>query len=116
VRRSTLCLAGSTHVCCSRHRAAGTSILRRSRDWYPALEAAGIEARGRYCLRHIFATEALATGISTFELARLMGTSIRMIERTYGHYARDTEERIRARLDARSRQMGAGWASGEESS
>jgi hypothetical protein len=30
-----------------------------------------------------------------------MGTSIAMIDRTYGHLARDSEETIRARLEAR---------------
>jgi integrase len=74
----------------------------RAREWYPALEAAGIEKRGPYHLRHTFATEALAAGISIFELARLMGTSVRMIDKTYGHLARDSEESLRARLDARA--------------
>ncbi len=73
----------------------------RTRDWYPALEAAGIEKRGPYHLRHTFATEALAAGVSIFELARLMGTSVKMIDRTYGHFALDSEETIRDRLDAR---------------
>ena len=65
----------------------------RTREWYPALDAAGISRRGPYCLRHTFATEAFAAGISTFELSRLMGSSIEMIERTYGHLARDSERR-----------------------
>ena len=55
-----------------------------------------------YHLRHTFATEALAAGVSTFELSRLMGTSIAVIDRHYGHLARDSEDSIRARLDARS--------------
>ena len=59
----------------------------RTREWYPALEAAGLAQRGPYALRHTFATEALAAGVSTFELARLMGTSVAMIDRTYGHLA-----------------------------
>jgi integrase len=78
----------------------------RTRHWYPALEAAGIEQRGPYQLRHTFATEALAAGISIFELARVMGTSVKMIDRTYGHLARDSEAAIRARLDARARRSG----------
>jgi hypothetical protein len=53
-----------------------------------------------------FATEALAAGISIFELARVMGTSVEMIDRTYGHLARDSEQAIRARLDARGRRSG----------
>src|SRR5262249_49088562 len=73
----------------------------RNRDWYPALEAAGIDKRGPYHLRHTFATEALAGGVSIFELARLMGTSVKMIDKTYGHLARDSEDAIRARLEAR---------------
>ena len=31
-----------------------------------------------------FASQALAAGVSLFELARIMGTSVRMIERHYG--------------------------------
>jgi integrase len=38
-----------------------------------------------YVLRHTFASNALAAGVGTFELARYMGTSVEMIERTYGH-------------------------------
>jgi len=87
----------------------------RTREWYPALEAAGIAKRGPYALRHTFATEALAAGVSTFELARLMGTSVAMIDRTYGHLARDSEESIRARLDARAERSGDEVASASAS-
>jgi integrase len=86
----------------------------RTREWYPALEAAGLAKRGPYALRHTFATEALAAGISTFELARLMGTSVAMIDRTYGHLARDSEEAIRSRLNARAKRVGVEVASGAE--
>lgn len=86
----------------------------RRREWYPALEAAGIAKRGPYHLRHTFATEALAAGVSIFELARLMGTSVAMIDRTYGHLARDSEEAVRARLNARSRRSGVVLASEAE--
>ena len=83
----------------------------RTRCWYPALEAAGISKRGPYHLRHTFATEALAAGVSTFELSRVMGTSLQMIDQHYGHLARDSEGSIRARLDARSAQSGVYLAS-----
>jgi integrase len=73
----------------------------RMRNWYPALEAAGIGQRGPYCLRHTFATEALAAGVSIFELARLMGTSVKMIDGTYGHLAVESEDHLRALLSAR---------------
>lgn len=86
----------------------------RTRESYPALDAVELAKRGPYALRHTFATEALAAGVSTFELARLMGTSVAMIDRTYGHLARDSEESIRARLDARADRSGAEVASGGE--
>jgi integrase len=79
----------------------------RTRDWYDALDAAGIERRGPYHLRHTFATEALAAGISIFELARMMGASVKEIDRTYGHLARDAEDSIRQRLEARAVRSGA---------
>jgi hypothetical protein len=41
-------------------------------------------------------------GFATFELARLMGTSLAMIDRTCGHLARDSEAAILARLNARA--------------
>ena len=69
-----------------------------------------------YQLRHTFATEALAAGISIFELARVMGASVKTIDKHYGHLARDPEQSIRARLDARARGSGVVVASdGDES-
>jgi len=46
-----------------------------------------------------------------FEFARVMGTSLQMIDRTYGHLARDSEDAIRARLDARAACSGVVVAS-----
>jgi integrase len=74
----------------------------RNRIWYPALEAAGIDKRGPYHSRHSFASEALAAGVSIFQLSRLMGASVETIEMHYGHLARDSEETLRALLSARS--------------
>jgi integrase len=74
----------------------------RMREWYPALTAAGIERRGPYHLRHTFATEALAAGMSIFQLARVMGASVNVIDRYYGHLAHDSEAAIRALLDTRA--------------
>jgi integrase len=72
----------------------------RAREWIPALDAAGLPRRRIYDLRHSFATWALAAGLSIFELARYMGTSVDMIDRTFGHLARGSEELARAKLDA----------------
>jgi Phage integrase family len=71
----------------------------RSREWKPALRAAGIEPRRIYDLRHTYATFSLAAGVSLFTLSRRMGTSVEMIDRTYGHLAPDAEEYERGLLD-----------------
>jgi integrase len=62
----------------------------RTREWKPAQLAAGITPIRRvYDLRHTFATFALRAGVSTFDLSRYMGASLTMIDRHYGHLARD---------------------------
>lgn len=72
----------------------------RNRNWKPAQRTAGIEPRRRvYDLRHTFATFALRAGISTFDLSRHMGTSLAMIDRHYGHLARDGREHAIRLLD-----------------
>ena len=45
-----------------------------------------------YSLRHTFATTALRAGLSTFDVARYMGTSVKMIDKHYGHFARDSRD------------------------
>ncbi len=73
----------------------------RTRYWRPAQVAAGIEPLRRvYDLRHTFATFALRAGISTFDLSRYMGASLTMIDRHYGHLARDGREHAINLLDA----------------
>ncbi len=72
----------------------------RRREWHPALEAAGVPSRRIYDLRSTFASQALAAGVSVFELARIMGTSVRMIERHYGALLQGSGEAIRGKLDA----------------
>ncbi len=72
----------------------------RNRYWKPAQLAAGVEPLRRiYDLRHTFATFALRADISTFELSRYMGTSLGMIDRHYGHLARDGREHAIRLLD-----------------
>jgi hypothetical protein len=43
---------------------------------------------------------ALAAGVTLFELARIMGTSVRMIERSYGTLLGGAHAGIAGRLDA----------------
>jgi len=87
----------------------------RARDWKPAQRAAGIEPLRRpYDLRHTFATFALRAGISTFDLSRFMGASLTMIDRHYGHLARDGRQHAVAVLDAlaSSEPASAAWTFG----
>jgi integrase len=73
----------------------------RNRIWKPAQRAAGITPLRRvYDLRHTFATFALRAGISTFDLSRHIGTSLAMIDRDYGHLARDGREHAIRLLDS----------------
>jgi integrase len=72
----------------------------RRDDWTPGVKSAGLEHRTPYALRHTFASFAIAAGIATFEIARMMGTSVEQIEKTYGHLLPDALERGRAALEA----------------
>jgi integrase len=71
----------------------------RYREWTPALRAAGIEHRRVYDCRHTFASWAIAGGVQLFYLARIMGTSVAMIDQTHGHLLPDSEEYLRGLLD-----------------
>jgi hypothetical protein len=62
--------------------------------------AAEAEADSPYALRHTFASNALAAGVVTFELSRYIGTSVEMLERTYGHLVEGHDDAFRARMDA----------------
>jgi integrase len=73
----------------------------RRREWIPAIKASGVRLPARiYDLRSTFASNALAAGISVFELARVMGTSVHMIERHYGTLIEGAGADITRRLDA----------------
>ena len=72
----------------------------RRRVWLPAIEASVVARPARiYDLRSTFASDALAAGVSAFELARIMGTSVRMIERHYGALLDGAGAGIAGRLD-----------------
>ena len=72
----------------------------RNRDWHPALAAAGVEPRGPNALRHTFATWFLFHSDDRWLLAKLMGTSVDMIEEHYGHLLASHAARSRDILDA----------------
>jgi integrase len=83
----------------------------RPRQWRPAQITAGIDPiRRPYDLRHTYATFALRAGISIFDLSRFIGASLAMIDKHYGHLARDGRDHAVALLDAYARDS-ATWTS-----
>ena len=50
-------------------------------------------------MRRSYASWCLPAGMNTFALARRMGTSVQMIDNTYGHLISDSIERETALLD-----------------
>jgi hypothetical protein len=65
------------------------------------VKTSGVEQPARiYDLRSTFASNALAAGVAVFELAKVMGTSVAMIERHYGTLIGGAHAGIVGRLDA----------------
>lgn len=86
----------------------------RRNEWAPSVEAAGLPKLVPYAMRHTFASFSIAAGVSLFYLARLMGTSVEQIDKTYGHLLPDSEEYLRGLLDnfdQREEQVNVGRAS-----
>ena len=84
------------------------------RHWRPAQIAVGIEPiRGLYDLRQTYATFALRAGVPVFAVSRFIGSSIAMIDRHYGHLARDSRVHAVSLLDALAleRAVDAAWTS-----
>ena len=79
------------------HRVNHTTF--RMRHWGPALRAAGLDHRGVYATRHTFAAWSIRAGVNLFYLSRVMGTSVAMIDKTYGHLVPDSDEYLRGLLD-----------------
>jgi integrase len=72
-------------------------------DWDGLVRAAAAKAglppnTCLYTLRHSFITQAITDGMSVLETARLVGTSIAMIDKHYGHLALTTARERLARL------------------
>jgi integrase len=64
-------------------------------DWDEEVKAAASRAKlpagtCLYTLRHSFITQALLDGVSTLEVSKIVGTSLAMIEKHYGHLVHET--------------------------
>jgi integrase len=105
------CLRRKRYACRHRDRVFDMHNFR-ARDWRPAQLAGGIEPLRRpYDLRHTYATFALRAGVSIFDLSRFMGASLAMIDKHYGHLARDGREHAVRLFDAHARDSAA-WTPG----
>jgi integrase len=76
------------------------------REWKPALKAAGIAHGNIYTLRHTAITNMLAADISLHDVARIAGTSVVQVSKTYGHLAEGAEDAALAKLDAAAGGLG----------
>jgi integrase len=56
--------------------------------WFRCLRSLGLRARKAYCTRHTFIAWALSEGANLKGLAEYCGTSVQMIEQSYGRYIR----------------------------
>jgi integrase len=73
----------------------------RNRVWRPALIEAGLdESLSPYAMRHSYCSWLLAAGAPVLDVAKYAGTSIRMIDSTYGHLVRGSDDRAREAIDA----------------
>ena len=63
-----------------------------------AYDKAGIGSRDFYAFRHSFATRWIANGGDPVTLAKLTGTSVEMIAKTYGHVDREWVKIISSNL------------------
>jgi integrase len=73
----------------------------RRREWAPAVEASGVAKPARpYDMRATYASEAIAGGIGSDEPARIMGTSVAMIEEHHGVLLGGSIAAIAARQNA----------------
>lgn len=74
-------------------KADGTRWFKE--EWHPVVRAAAAAAKlpagtVLYTLRHSWITEALRGGMATLDVSRLAGTSLKMIEKHYGHLVVDS--------------------------
>jgi integrase len=72
----------------------------RSEHWTPAVRAAGLQHRQPYATRHTFCTWAIEADTKLSYLARIMGTSVSVIEDTYFRWLQRTDDELLAAFDA----------------
>jgi hypothetical protein len=86
----------------------------RTREWAPALKAAGIAHRRIYeCVPHVCDVEPRGSDEHVHAGPAGWGPNVRMIDATCGRLVQDAEDQDRAQLDAttaRTAPVGTAWA------
>ena len=59
-----------------------------------------------YDFRHLWISEALMAGVDVFTVAKMAGTSVQMVEKTYGHLRGTHLEEAQRALDRARQQTG----------
>lgn len=74
------------------------ATLRRQAGVRPLITA--------YSFRHLWVSEALMAGLDSLIVAKMAGTSVSMVEKTYGHFRLTSFKDAQARLDAARKGRG----------
>ena len=71
------------------------------------LQALRVEHRSVYTCRHTFAAWSIRAAVPLYYLSRVMGTSVALIDKTYGHLVPDSEAYLRDLLDGYDERQAA---------
>jgi integrase len=83
------------------HRGGPTSGTHVSNIFRPAALSAGLPGGVSFhTLRHSYATELIAQGVSETDVAELIGDSVAMVHQVYGHPSADFRKRAREAMQA----------------
>jgi integrase len=92
-------------------RGGPLSVAMVSGPFRAACSKAGFgEEVSFHTLRHSYASEMLVQGLSVVEVAELIGDTVEMVERTYGHPTTDFRKRARLAVEAAWTGRGEGVA------
>ena len=82
------------------------------KSWYPVLRALGVRPRKFYATRHTFISVATSKGCNLKWVAEYCGTSVEMIEKSYGKYIADdgANPLLRSLEEAKGQTLGQTFA------
>jgi hypothetical protein len=105
-------LGNRYEICSACSSNSGGSCFAALRNSMPISRS--FSPRRIYDLRSTYASQSLAAGVSVFELAGFMGTTVKMIERRYGKVLQGAGAASAAKLDAYLDRLGQEQATAAE--